>query len=219
MLPAPWLRRLPSDYELAPFLVKLAEHHENKKPRQRFLVAPFIFHAVHSIEAQADTRRVFPVLDQPASEVRAHFKTAARRSRKLAASLRKAPQPHVVLGTRSSKFVPFFLASPPIIRSSKKSQTTVTLDRLLDEAAAALDQLMKRTVRSTANRNLGRKAVESKQKALRARLVNILVEKFRSELCHPYHSDVAKIATIVSCVETNSDFVKKTDRRKTPKHD
>jgi hypothetical protein len=47
--------------------------------------------------------------------------------------------------------------------------------------------------------------------ALRVRAAEFLVGVFRKRLGHPYHAHVATIATIVSGIETDADFVKKVD--------
>ena len=83
----------------------------------------------------------------------------------------------------------------------------MTLDRLLIEAATALAAGARRIGRAKQHRRLTYNA------ELRARTVSVLVRTFREKLGRPYFADVASIAHILSDIETDPEYVKKTEQR------
>src|SRR5262249_9633656 len=86
------------------------------------------------------------------------------------------------------------------------------LDRVLERAAEALDFMARTIPRAGQHRQQTRTASEAKQRQLRSRAAG-LIGGFRKQLRHPYHSHVAIIATPLSRISTNSDYVKKVDNR------
>ena len=86
----------------------------------------------------------------------------------------------------------------------------MTLDRLLIEAATALAAEARRIGRAKQHRPLKN---DANAKTLRSCAVSVLVRAFREKLGQPYFADVASIAHILSGIETDPEYVKKTEQR------
>jgi hypothetical protein len=208
---------------LVPFL-SILEHH-NSTPRwqlgrrtptkTRFLLGPHLYQVHSSVRARDETRRRLPVLDQPAAEIRAHFRTVAGECKTLAELLRKGPQPLVALAseTRTNELLKVLNPLTELFEASDDSERQhIPFTELLERAARWFDELAAQIPRAKQNK-------QTAKGELRFRAVEFLVSVFRKRLNHPYHAHVASIATILSGIETNADFVKKVDARQTTSSD
>ena len=203
--------------ELAKFLTVLERHNSTRKTR--FLLGPHLFQVIGSVEDRRAFRAKMPVMNRPPAEVRAHFQEGSAKSKALARLLRKGPQPGVALAARNQDWEAF-KAFAPLIQSSKDCAENVPLAQLLDRAAASLDSMAHQISRAKSHRQPVKNASAPTQQEMRSR-ASFLAEVFRRALNHPYHSHVAVIATLLSGINTNADYVKKCERReprdKTPR--
>ena len=106
--------------ELASVLRMLEQHNRQRvleRHKTPFLLAPYLFQIIISVEQRRSVRKQYPLLAQSPRKVHAHFRKVAAQARALARLLREGPQPPV--------------AAP--------------LDWLLGEAAAAYDTLAEKT--------------------------------------------------------------------------
>src|SRR5262249_33581922 len=93
------------------------------------------------------------------------------------------------------------------------------LARLLDDAAASLDSIAHQISRAKSHRQPVKYGSAARQQELRLRAASFLAEVCRRALNHPYHSHVAVIATLLSGINTNADYVKKSERREPPRRE
>ena len=187
--------------------------YDRDQRRATFLLAPYLFHAVSSVDARLAAVLKMPAIDQPTAEVRKHFQDASTKSKVLAQLLRKAPQPHFALSARNDLSDAIALFSTlPTLTAESEADTIEPLDRVLERAAELLEHMAQKISRARQHRWQGRKASEARQLQLRSQVAN-LAGVFRKQLGHPYHSHVAMIATLMSRISTNSDYVKKVDNR------
>jgi ABC-type transporter Mla subunit MlaD len=154
-----------------------------------------------------------PALDQPTAEVRKHFQDASTKSKVLANLLQKAPQPHVALAARSDLSDAYALfAMLPTLTAPSKTDTIEPLHQVLERAAEALNSVALTISSATQHRQPRRTAIEAQREQLRARVAR-LAGVCRKQLGRPYHSHVATIAALFSNIPTNTDYVKKIDKR------
>ena len=106
--------------ELASVLRMLEQHNRQRvleRHKTPFLLAPYLFQIIISVEQRRSVRKQYPLLAQSPRKVHAHFRKVAAQARVLARLIRKGPQPPVA----------------------------ARLDRLLAKAAAAYDSLAEKT--------------------------------------------------------------------------
>jgi hypothetical protein len=206
--------------ELAPVLRVLERHNneqDNEKGRKRrpFLLAPYLFQAINSIEQRKTTLKRMPVLGRRPGETRTHFHEASAKARALARRVRKGPQPLIALAAHDDAREAVTLFQPfPIIQSPDRSETTVTLDWVLDRTADSLDSVAKKIASAGQHRKRAANANSHTQSELRRLAADLLVTAFRRELGYPYHSHVATIVTTLTGIDTDADYVKKIEKRK-----
>ena len=185
--------------------LSLEERRQGKQnPKTQFLLGPYLYQAIGSVNDRAFGRARMPILKRPPADVRGHYQRASVKSEDLAKKLREGPQPRVALDAPKQNWElvwPF----TPIIQSSNPRAEIVTLADLLERAAELLDSMARSIVR-TKNTRMGPKS------ELRSRAANILVSAFRRDLGGPYHSHVATIASVLSGMETDADYVKKIEK-------
>jgi predicted component of type VI protein secretion system len=199
---------------LAP-LLRIVEQH-NREPREmpgrrlpqkdNFLLGPHIFQVLVSLESRSEVRQRLPVLDQPAAEVRNHLQKVAADCKALAELMRKGPQPHVALAgeTRAKEALKVFAPWTELFEADGSERQVIAFAGLLERGADWFDGLADHVPRASQNRHIG-------NGALRVRAAEFLPGVFRRRLDQPYHAHVATIATIVSGIETDADFVKKAE--------
>jgi hypothetical protein len=143
--------------------------------------------------------------------VRAHLKEVSAKCRALAKLILTGPQPRVVLAgeTNANAALGAFAPWIELLEASDGSERQVVpLTELMERAAAWFEARADHVTRAKHNRHTG-------AGALRVRTAEFLPGVFRKRLGHPYHAHVATIATIVSGIETNADFVKKVESQQT----
>ena len=204
--------------ELAPLLSIIEQH--NSQPREvpgrrlpqkdHFLLGPHLFQV---LDVGPKTQRAapeVPILDQPAAEVREHLQKVAAGCEALAELIRKGPQPGIALGGSigRNELLRDFAVWAEVFEASEglKYQEVISAD-LLERAAGWFGALS--MPRPGQNRNRA-----YRPGALRMRAAEFLPGVFRKRLGHSYRAHVATIATVVSELETDEDFVKKVDRRR-----
>jgi hypothetical protein len=224
MLPAPsqaeqeideCVRAILSDAKLGRFLRVIERH--NSQPREmpgrrlpqrdHFLLGPHLRQVLMSAQARDELRRRLPVLNQPAAEVRDHLQKVAADCKSLADLIRKGPEPGIALAGSIGRndFLRVFGVWAEVFEASDGLKyEEVCLADLLERAARWFDVLKDRVPRAKQNRHTG-------NGALRVRAAEFLPGVFRKRLGQPYHAHVATIATIVSGIETDADFVKKVE--------
>ena len=204
--------------ELGPLLGIIEQH--NSQPRElpgrrlpqkdNFLLGPHLFQVLVSVQSRNEVHQRLPVLDQPAAEVRNHLQKVATDCKALAALILKGPQPGIALAGSigRNEFLRVFAAWAEVFEATDglKYQEVMFAD-LLKRGADWFDGLAKHVPRAPQNRHTG-------NDALRARAAEFLPGVFRKRLGHPYHAHVATIATVISGLATDEDFVKKVDRRR-----
>lgn len=204
-----------SEARLAPFLRIIEQH--NSRPREvpgrrlpqtdHFLLGPHLRQVLLSVQARNEVRQRLPVLDQPAAEVRKHLQEVAADSKALAELIRKGPQPHIVLAgeTNANEWAKAFAPWTELFEAADGSERQlVAFAELLERGARWFDALKDQVPRAKQNRHTGKGA-------LRVRVAEFLPGVFRRRLGQPHHAHVATIATIVSGIETDADFVKKVE--------
>ena len=154
-----------------------------------------------------------PVLGRRPGETRTHFHEASAKARALARLVRKGPQPHIALAADYVRELTTLFQPCPILQSPNQSETTVTLDWLLEKAAASLDSAAKKIARTRQHRKPSANPTIDTQSELRRLAADILVTVFRTKLYYPYHSHVATIVTALTGIATNADYVKKIEKR------
>lgn len=204
-----------SDARLAPFLRIIEQH--NSRPREvpgrrlpqkdHFLLGPHLHQVLMSVQARNELRGQLPVLDQPAAEVRSHLQKVAADCKVLAELIRKGPQPGVALAGsigRNELLRAFAVWAEVFEASEGLKYQEVSFADLLERVSGWFGALSGRVPRATQNRHTG-------NGALRVRVAEFLPCVFRKRLGQPYHAHVATIATIVSGIGTDADFVKKVE--------
>jgi hypothetical protein len=187
----------------------LAANRERRRNRSPFLLAPYLLHIIHSVQARKFARAAMPVLDGPAAEVSSHFKEVSAKAKALAAILRRGPQPTVLLGAPDEVSRAAALSQAfPVLQSTSRSNVHVLLHNILDDASKLFDDTAGKIGRAKQHRRL------TYEQELRARTVSVLIPTFREQLGQPYFAHVAIIAQILSGIETDVEYVKKTDNRK-----
>jgi hypothetical protein len=185
--------------DLDGFLALLADR--NARKPAPFLVGPKIFQTLRSQDARRDARAMMPVLGETRTEVRDDMQNAAAKCTALAGLLRRLPRQHVVLGSSAVGKWLSVVEPLPVIRAVGRRSAITTVDALLVETAAALRKIV------------GERLGPAPQQDLRSLVARSLVQCFRKRLGSPYHSHVATITTLVSGVDTDTDYVKKIDGR------
>jgi hypothetical protein len=186
----------------------LAANRERRRNRSPFLLAPYLLHIIHSVQAPKFARAEMPVLDGPAAEVRSHFKDVSAKAKALAAILRRGPQPTVLLGAPDEDSRAAALSQAfPVLQSTTRSNVPVLLHNILDDASKLFDGTACKIGRAKQHRR------RTYAQELRTRAVSVLVKTFCEQLRQPYFAHVATIAQILSGIETDLEYVKKTARR------
>jgi hypothetical protein len=199
--------------DLADFLCILEQH--NRESKIPFLLGSYVLQVLLRERARAENVKMMPTLDQPAADVKRDLIEVAEKSRELAKLFRRTLQPHFLQAGASEKYDAAALMGLLVVPSSSEEEALVSLSRLLDDAAPAIDAVSQRAPRATQNRRPAKMASEARAQELRLGASKYLVETFRQHLGQPYHAHVATIATIVSKIKTDADFVKKAERPRT----
>jgi len=201
--------------ELMPVLRVLEKHNNQQNSKKGcgrrkspFLLGPYLFHVMNSVELQKVIRETTPLLAQSPAKVRVHFKGASAKTKALARLVRKGPRPLIALAARVRKVIEPF----PIIRSPNRSATAVPLDWLLDNVAISLESIAEKTLQRQ-HRKLAQSARMAEQLELRRLAISVLCDAFRKEFNQPYHSHVATIVTELIGIDTDADYVKKVHKR------
>lgn len=198
--------------ELQNVLEALATHNQNRSTP--FLLAPYLFNIVLSLEMRNDNLRRMPALGRRPAELRSHFQVASAKAKALARLVRKAHQPHIVLCAHDDSREVFKLFQPcPIIQAPSQSETTVPLDWLLDAAAASFDSAAKKIPHTHHHRKAQQTLTNADRSQLRRLAARRLVSEFRRNLGSPYHSHVADIVEALTGTATDADYVKKVEMR------
>jgi hypothetical protein len=213
--------------ELLPLLRIIGQH--NSRPREipgrrlpqkdNFLLGPYLFQVLISVEGRNEQRRRLPALDQPAAQVRDHLQDVAANCKNLAALIRKGPQPHVALArkTGANDLLRIFAPLTELFEASDSSERqVVALGELMARAADWFEVQADQVPRAKQNRRPSVPAAWAERADLRTRAAELLPGIFRKQLGHWYRAHVATIATIVSKgIETDADFVRKVERQQT----
>jgi hypothetical protein len=199
--------------ELSKPLAVLEKFNSDSERKGPFLLGPYLFRVIRSVEQRQAIRAKHPLLGAPPAEVRDHFRQTSTDAKALANLLRKGPQPRVALAARHyarDAFEPL-----PMVQSPGKAKIIVPLNELLHRVAASLDIAAQKITRAKLHNRLAKKK-ESKARQYELRLLtaSILVEAFRRELKHPHHNHVATITTVLSGISTDADYVKKVEKRR-----
>ena len=96
--------------------------------------------------------------------------------------------------------------------SDGSERQVVALTELMERAADWYNALADNVPRAKQKRHSGKGA-------LRVRTAEFLPGVFRKRLGHPYHAHIATIATIISGIETDADFVKKVEAQEPAESD
>jgi hypothetical protein len=180
-----------------------------------FLLAPQLFGIIHSVEGRKANLQAMPVLGRPPAELRRHFQDASAKARALARLVQKGPRPFVALAAHDEASEAFaLLQSCPMIQSPNKRNVAVPLDWLLNDAAAALDEVARKICRTGHHRKPISKAKHAERLELKRLAVSRLVTAFRDKLNRPYHSHIATIVTVLTGIDTDTDYVKKIEKRR-----
>jgi len=161
------------------------------------------------VQARGQLRQRLPLLDQQAAEVRDHLLKVATDCEFLAKLIRKGPQPDVALAgkTSTNEVLKIFAPWTELFEASDDSERQVVpFADLVDRAASWFDALSGHVPRAKQNKH-------TSAGALRVRAAEFLVSVFRKKLGRPYRAHVATLATLVSGISTDADFVKKVEAR------
>ena len=203
--------------ELVP-LLELIERH-NSQPQEvrgrrlprkdNFLLGPHLFQVLVSVESRDELRQRLPVLGRPAAEGRDHMRKVAQDCQTLAAVIRKGPQPDLALAgkTSANEVLQVFVPWSGLFEASDGSEReVVAFTELIERAGGWFEKLADHVPRAKQNRHTGAGA-----RQLRA--AEFLVGVFRRKFGRPYHAHVATLATVISGIPTDADFVKKIEAR------
>jgi hypothetical protein len=213
-----------SDARLACFL-RIIERH-NSQPRDipgrrlpqrdHFLLARELRRVLLSIQVDNEKRQRYPVLDQPAAEVRNHLQRVASDCRTLAELIRKGgPQPGIALAGpigRNEVLRALSTYEEVFEASEDLKYQEVRFADLLDRAGDWFGAL--RVQPSGQNRRPSAKVAKAERAELRVRAAKWLPGVFKKRLGHFYDAYVATIATVVSGCETDEEFVKTVRKRR-----
>jgi hypothetical protein len=209
------VREILGDPRLVAFLRILEQHNSQLREipgrrlpqKDHFLLSPHLHQVLMSVRFRTELRERLPVFDQPAAEVRKHLQKATADCKALATLIRKGPQPHVAPAgeTSANEALKVFAPWTEFFEAADGSERQVVpFAELLERAATWFDALANHVARAPQNRHTG-------NGALRMRAAEFLPGVFRKRLGHPYHAYVGTIATIVSRIPTDADFVKKVE--------
>jgi hypothetical protein len=87
--------------ELASVLRMLEQHNRQRvleRHKTQFLLAPYLFHVISSVELRKSVHDQHPLLAKSPRKVHAHFRKVAAKTRDLARLIRKGPQPLIAPG-------------------------------------------------------------------------------------------------------------------------
>jgi hypothetical protein len=168
---------------------------------------------VQAVEGRRENIAKMPALGRTPAELREHYREVAGKASVLAAALRKAPHPYVVLAARDEEWEAFSLFGRPLLETTNKGPTP--LAKVLDDAAKTL-RAMAKTVSSEMPRRQHREDRGEGQHTseIRRFAAWYFADLFRRELGGPLHAHVATIAEVVSGVPTDADYVKKEEKRR-----
>jgi hypothetical protein len=194
-------------------LLDILDRH-NRNEKRPFLLGPYVFQIIQSVEERWAMRRKVPSLNQPPALVRARFETASRKSKELADLLRKGHQPSVALAGHRRERDAWRLVTPfPIIQGQGKSAVVISLDCLLERAAELLNSVAEKITRAKQHGRPAKMASNAQKEELRSRAVSVLTKVFLERLNQPYHRHVASVAELLSGLCTDADYVKKVAKR------
>src|SRR5262249_24603845 len=78
--------------------LSLEERRQGKQnPKTQFLLGPYLYRAIGSVNDREFGRARMPILKRPPAEVRGHYQKASAKSKVLAKMVREGPQPRVAL--------------------------------------------------------------------------------------------------------------------------
>ena len=212
------VRAILNDAQLVPILSIIQKHNDRLReaPRRRgnFLLSPHLRQVLLSVQERDELRQKLPALDQPAAEVRKHLRDVAASCKALAKLIRKGPHPHIALAGESNFNEALKVLAPwtELFEAANGSERqVVALSELMERAGGWFDALADHVPRAKQNRRPGATKRSAEVADLRTRAAEFLSVVFRRTLGHPYHAHVATIATLVSGIETDADFVKKVE--------
>jgi hypothetical protein len=185
---------------------------ERGRRRAPFLLGPYLRHIVRAVESRREFIAKMPALRGTPAELREHYREVAGKASVLAAVLRKAPQPNVVLAARDEEWEAFSLLWWPLLETTNKGPTP--LAEVLDDAATTLRVMAKMVSSEMPRRQYGKKQAEQHASEVRRFAAWRFADLFRSELDRPLHEHVATLATVLSGINTDADYVKKEEKRR-----
>jgi hypothetical protein len=210
--------------DLAPIL-KIVEQH-NSQPREvpgkqlpqkdNFLLGPHLLQVLMSVEGRSGMRQRYPVLDQPAANVRNDLQKIVADCNALAELVRKAPQPLIALAAESNanEVLKVLYRPTELFEATDGSERQIVLFSDLIRRAASWFEDDLHVPRARQNRRPSATAAKAQKAEFRDRAVEWISSKFQERLGHPYDAHVATIAAVMSGLETTEDFVKKVRRRR-----
>jgi hypothetical protein len=170
--------------ELGSVLRMLEQH--NRQRATPFLLAPYLFQIIISVEQRKSVREQCPLLAQSPRKVHAHFRKVAAHARAFARLLREGRPP-----------------LDPLL-----GQVTAAYDLLplLGEVAAAYDLLAEKTPPR-------RRQKLPQLSELRRRAVTVLCPAFYREFEQPYYAHVARVVSALTGTPIDVDHIKKIVQR------
>jgi hypothetical protein len=192
-------------------ILKDANRDRLRKPgRKPWLLAPDLHYIVQVVESRREAIAKMPALGGTPAEQREHYLEVAHQAAALAAALRKAPQPSVVpMPPEAGEALA--LLWPP---GEFLFKGATPLSELLDRAATTVRSIAG-SVSAKAPRRLRGKNRHDRQQAseIRRFVAGLFPGHFRQELGSPLHEHVATLATVLSGIDTDADYVKKEEKR------
>jgi hypothetical protein len=196
---------------LAPSERKNRDHFREKaRKRAPLLLGPYLHYITRAVESRREAIAKMPALGRTPAELREHYREIAHQAAALAAALRKAPQPNVVPMPREAgeAFGVFWPTSEFFFEGATQ------VSELLDKAATTVRSIAG-SVSAKVPRRTGGKTKHDRQQASQIRRFVAIrfSDFFRRELGRPLHEHVATIATVLSGIATDADYVKKAEKR------
>jgi hypothetical protein len=196
--------------ELINILEDANRDHLGRPGGRPFLLGPYLHYIVQAVESRRHAIAKMPALGRTPAELREHYREAAEQAAALAAALRKAPQPNVV-PMPSGAGEAFGLFWPP---SEFIFEDATPVSELLDRVATTLRSIT-RSIPARVPRRLRGKNQHNRQQAseIRRFVAGVFAGRFRRVLGRPFHDHVATLATVLSDINTDADYVKKEEKR------
>jgi hypothetical protein len=172
--------------EAAGTLAILEEHNKKNNQDNLFLLSPYLFCVIKTVEDRWDHLAKMPVLDRPFAEVRDHFYEASTKCKELADLLRRGPALFVALAEHREGWEEVLESmGSSFFQSPDKSPRTMTFDDLLDNAASSYARLARTVTRAKHNRRPAQKIAEAKNEELRSLIGREIESIFRLFLGRP----------------------------------